>query len=77
MAQQRLIFFVCDHPGCGRSVEGRNQMAQGMTTPVSGYHGTIKLNNENQLSDRAARWFACRKTHVSGAIKTALEKVHG
>lgn len=77
MAQTRVILFVCDEPGCGRAVDGRNQMAQGMTTPVAGYHGTIKLNHEDQIRDRAARWFACRKTHVSGAMKAALEKIHG
>jgi hypothetical protein len=63
------VYFECDHPTCNKKVKGpQSQLSSG----ILGYARDMSLAINPREED--SNWFACREAHISGAVKTILER---
>jgi hypothetical protein len=66
--EQKVKIFSCDDPGCATRIVCETEELP------DGFHG--KVLEVGSFGGRDAEWFACRPTHIRGAVEHSLVSEH-
>jgi hypothetical protein len=69
MSTISVTFYVCDKAGCNKRIEGSSSSLVG---GISGY--VVDNSIPTNVSEKECNWFACRDSHISGAVSTVLNR---